>query len=84
MAKVYIAAHEFRHAEYYARNFLHIGRSSWEFIDDHYRLQGLSQCEVLIVEAPRHEPTSRQLELRCIINEVCEARRLTVKRVSIP
>ena len=84
MGKILIIAHEFRHAEYYTREVLHIPRSAWKFIFNQWDLQPYVECEVILIEAPRHKPTLRQLENRCLLNEVCSARRIEVKRVILP
>lgn len=84
MSKVLIIAHEFRHAEYYVREVLRIPRSGWKFISNQWDLQSHVECEVIHIEAPRHKPTTRQLENRCLLNEVCSARRIEVKRVILP
>lgn len=84
MNKVLIIAHEFRHAEYYTREVLRIPRSGWKFISNQWDLQSYVECEVILIEAPRHTPTARQLENRVLLNEVCFAKRIKVKRITLP
>lgn len=79
-----IVAHQFRFAEHYAQYELNIPRAQWRFIDDAYRLDGISQQEVILLIAPRYHPTTSEREKFALIVEICHARRLDIKRVYLP
>lgn len=84
MSKVLIAAYEIQHAEYYAREVLRVGRSSWKFVSEDWDIRGCRGIELIIVEAPRYIASLLQLEKRCYISEAAEAWGLVVKRVELP
>lgn len=81
MSKILIAAHNLCHAEYYAREVLHIARANWTFIKDDWQIRGFRGRELILVEAHRHFTTKRQKEDRYALLICCEALEVTVKKV---
>ena len=84
MTKILISAYHLCHAEYYAREVLHIGRSTWRFIQEDWDIRGLRGAELILVHAKRHRPTRLEFEKRAILKEACLAWGINIKQVELP
>lgn len=84
MSKVLIAAYEFRHAEYYAREVLRVPKSTWKFVEKDWNIRGCRGSELILINAPRHKTTFTQREARYFLLEASRAWGLTIKEVELP
>lgn len=84
MKKVLITAYELKHAEYYVREVLHIGRTNWRFVKEDWDIRGCRGMELILVNAPRYNPSLLQLEKRSYLTEACIAWGIDIKRVELP
>lgn len=84
MTKVLIAAYEFKHAEYYAREVLRIAPSSWKFVSDDWDIRGCRGMELIVINTPRYQPTFSQKDKYFIILETARACGLNLKEVALP
>lgn len=84
MSKVLIAAYEFRHAEYYAREVLRVPKSAWKFVEKDWDIRGYRGSELILINDPRHKKTFTQREARYFLLEASRAWGLTIKEVELP
>lgn len=84
MKRILIAAHQFRHAEYYAREVLHLPKSGWNFVNSYQQIQGQRGAKLLLIKAPRYEPTRWEREMRAVLLEYCLALEIKIEQVVLP
>lgn len=80
-----IISHVYKHAEWYAREVLHLEKSKWKHIESVYRLDGLlSREKLILLHAPRYKPTEREIVEQIHILHFCKAKGLDVEEVILP
>lgn len=82
---ILLAAYEFRHAEYYAREVLKLrNNKEWRFVKDQFDVQGLRRAEITIVMNPRHRPSGPDLEKMYQLQCVCRCLDMQIREVFLP
>ena len=82
---ILLAAYEFRHAEYYAREVLKVrSHREWRFVKDQFDVQGLRRAEITMVMNPRHRLSGPNLEKMYQLQCVCRGLDMQIKGVFLP